>query len=86
MKAFAGAPPPVQGSERPRLTFYLFGVVASSDPAVEPHRFRSNAGLKCFRIFSKLGWFMSAITSYNMTGNAYIDGVLGNFKWASNNI
>jgi serralysin len=29
---------------------------------------------------------MSAITSYNMTGNAYIDGVLGNFKWASNNI
>jgi len=44
MKIFAVAPPPVQGFERPRLTFYLFGVVASSDLAVEPLRFRSNAG------------------------------------------
>ncbi|EIM25504.1 M10 family metallopeptidase [Microvirga lotononidis] len=29
---------------------------------------------------------MSAITTYGLTGNAYIDGVLGDYKWANNSV
>jgi len=29
---------------------------------------------------------MSAIASYGLTGNAYVNGVLGDYKWATNNV
>ncbi|WP_262027666.1 M10 family metallopeptidase [Microvirga sp. Mcv34] len=29
---------------------------------------------------------MSAIATYSLTGNAYIDGVLGDYKWAANSV
>ncbi|MBA1158076.1 M10 family metallopeptidase [Microvirga mediterraneensis] len=29
---------------------------------------------------------MSAIATYGLTGNAYVDGVLGDYKWGSNNV
>jgi len=29
---------------------------------------------------------MSAIAPYSLTGNAYVDGVLGDYKWATNNV
>jgi Ca2+-binding RTX toxin-like protein len=34
----------------------------------------------------RIGWFMPAIASYSLTSNAYIDGILGNTKWAINSL
>jgi Ca2+-binding RTX toxin-like protein len=65
---------------------YLFGVIASIPFKGKPCRPTAVLIPLFFRIISEQDGFMPAIATYGLTGNTYIDGVLGEYKWAVNNV